>query len=100
MRGRRNKPASPNSKIKRVERCVEPTEAGFGVVMRINPPVEIDGEVFDAGAQPHINDAGNGQPAVGAQRMRGCALGGEPSETGVDLGSQVVAVAVVGDGEG
>jgi hypothetical protein len=49
-------------KIKRIERCVRPTEDSFRMMMRIDPPVEVDVEVLDTGAEGHIGDTPQRQP--------------------------------------
>ena len=69
------------------------------MVMRVDPPVEVDVEVFDAGAEGHVGDAAERKPEVIAERMGGDALPGERGKAGVDCRREVVAVGVVVGGE-
>jgi len=56
--------------VEGVQRRVEPTEKGFPVVVRVDPPVEVDVEVFNARAEDHVDDSPQREPEVVAEAMR------------------------------
>ncbi len=64
-------------------------------MVRINPPIRVDIQVFHARPQPHIRHAPQRQTHVVAQRMRGNALTGQLVKARVDLGRNLHAVTVV-----
>ena len=67
--------------------------------MRIDPPVEIDGQVFHARPQPHIGHAAQRQPQIIAQRMRRDTLLGQVLESRIDLRRKAPALTVVVGGQ-
>jgi len=67
--------------------------------MLVDPPVEVYGQVFHAGAETHIGQAAEGQPDIGPERMGGDALGCQLFKAGIYFGGELEAVVVVVAGE-
>ncbi len=84
-------PRQSQQQIKRVQPRVGPTEARLGVVMRIDPPVQIDGQIFNPRPQPHIGQPAQRQPEIIAQRMRGDPLLGQPRKPRIHLRQSIPA---------
>ncbi len=61
----------------------------------VDPPVEVDGQVFDTRAEEHIADPRQRQSRVIARCVGIDAVGGELGEAVVEFRRDVVAVGVV-----
>jgi len=70
-------------------------ELGFSVVEGVLPPADVDGEVFDAGTEGHVEDASDGQAELGAPGVVGLADLGEGFKAGVDGRGERVGSVVV-----
>ena len=85
IRGRRHKSRNPQQHIKRIQPRIGPAEARLDMVMRIHPPVQIDGQILHARPQPHIGHAAQRQ-TTHAQRS-GCAACALPPRVAQSLAS-------------
>ena len=65
----------------------------------VHPPVEVDGQVFDARSEPHVGHTAQRQQNVIAQGVGRDALVGELGEARVETRRQFFAVGFVGGGE-